>query len=95
MTDLQCPATVVLLADLAPPPLWLGRVRVAAEFEIQGIAAVIALVEDSADLFRGETFVVRAPSADLSAALRQWSIPAALPAVVEVDFSGWRVVPER
>ncbi|MBP3043455.1 hypothetical protein KKR91_10600 [Arthrobacter jiangjiafuii] len=30
MTDLQCPATVVLLANGAPPPPWLARLPVAA-----------------------------------------------------------------
>ena len=91
MTDLQCPATAVLLAAGSTAPSWLGRFRVAEEFEAHGPAALIALVEDSADLFRGETFVVRAPSEDLSEALRQMSIVAAPPAVVEVDSSGWRL----
>lgn len=95
MTDLQCPATVVLLANQAPVPAWLGRLRVAGEYEIQGHAALLALVADAADLFRGETFVVSAPSADGQQALRQQGLPTVLPAVVEVDSSGWRLVPDR
>ena len=93
MTDLQCPATAVLLEDQLPPPQWLGRLPVAGSFTASESDTVDALIEDSADLFRGETFVVRAPSVDLLRALRRHGLPAALPALLEVDSGGWRRVP--
>jgi hypothetical protein len=93
MSDLQCPATAVLLDDQVPPPPWLARLPVAASFQAREPGEVAALVNDSADLFRGETFVVRAPSADVLEVLRRRGLTGSVPAVVEVDSSGWKRVP--
>ncbi|MUN64896.1 hypothetical protein GMA12_17410 [Kocuria sediminis] len=93
MTDLQCPATAVLLDDAAPPPPWTARLRVAERFTARGAAELTALVEDSADLFRGETFVVAAPAGDIEEALRRRGVGGRAPVVVEVDSAGWRSRP--
>ena len=93
MTDLQCPATAVLLDAAAPPPPWTARLRVAARFTARGAGELTSLVEDSADLFRGETFVVAAPAGDIEAALRRRGVGGRAPVVVEVDSAGWRPVP--
>jgi hypothetical protein len=93
MTDLQCPATAVLLDDTAPSPRWTARLRVAERFTARGAAELVSLVEDSADLFRGETFVVAAPASDIEAALRRQGVDGRAPVVVEVDSAGWRSVP--
>ena len=92
MTDLQCPATAVLLDDAVPPPPWTARLRVAERFTARGAEELVSLVEDSADLFRGETFVVAAPAGDIEAALRRQSVRGRAPVVVEVDSAGWRSV---
>ncbi|PLC11082.1 hypothetical protein AUQ48_00960 [Kocuria flava] len=91
--DLQCPAVAVLLDDDGPAPPWLERLRVAERFTAREAGQVSALVEDGADLFRGETFVVAAPAAEIAAALRRRGMAGAAPVVVEVDSSGWRRVP--
>ncbi|MEX5296420.1 hypothetical protein QYM41_14175 [Kocuria sp. CPCC 205268] len=93
MTDLQCPATAVLLDDTAPAPPWTARLRVAGRFAARGPEELTSLVQDSADLFRGETFVVAAPAGDIEAALRHQGLGGRAPAVVAVDSSGWRSVP--
>lgn len=93
MTDLQCPATAVLLDDGAPDPPWLDRLRVAGRFTGSGPGELVRLVEDTADLFRGETFVVAAPAADVVSALRRRGVGGGVPVVVEVDSAGWRRVP--
>ena len=93
MTDLQCPATAVLLDDAAPPPPWTARLRVAERFTARDEAELTALVEDSADLFRGETFVVTAPAGEIEEALRRRGVGGRAPAVVEVDSAGWRPRP--
>lgn len=93
MTDLQCPATAVLLDDTVPPPPWTARLRVAERFTVRGAEELASLVEDSADLFRGETFVVAAPAGDVEEALRLRGVGGRAPVVVEVDSSGWRPVP--
>lgn len=93
MTDLQCPATAVLLDDGAPDPPWLDRLRVAERFTGSGPGGLVRLVEDTADLFRGETFVVAAPAADVASALRRRGVGGGVPVVVEVDSAGWRRVP--
>ncbi len=93
MTDLQCPATAVLLGAGAPDPPWLERLRVAERFTGSGPGELLRLVEDTADLFRGETFVVAAPAADVVSALRRRGVGGGVPVVVEVDSAGWRRVP--
>lgn len=92
MTDLQCPATAVLLAHGTPPPLWLARLPVAGRFAAEGGSAVLTLVTDTADLYRGETFTVSAPAADIAEALRRQGIVGHPPAVVAVDSSGWTLL---
>ncbi|WP_341394911.1 hypothetical protein [Arthrobacter sp. G119Y2] len=94
MTDLQCPAGAVLLGCGAPPPPWLARLRVAERFEATGWANVLSLVDETADLFRGETFVVAAPPADVVEALRRRGVAGRPPVLVEVDSGGWRLVTE-
>lgn len=93
MADLQCPATAVLLDAAAAPPAWLSRLRVAGRFDAGGRVAVVALVEETADLYRGETFVVTAPGADVEDALRIRGVDAGVPVILEVDSAGWRPVP--
>ncbi|MER1996021.1 MAG: hypothetical protein ABTA24_05925 [Arthrobacter sp.] len=92
MTDLQCPATVVLIEGDAAAPTWLSRV--AAEFVVDGGAVDLGrLIEESTDLFRGEIFVVRAALSEIREVLRKRGIPADPPVAVEVDSSGWRLSP--
>ncbi|MHC5559563.1 hypothetical protein [Kocuria sp.] len=93
MSDLQCPATAVLLDDAAASPAWLARLPVAERLTARGAREVVRLVEDTADLFRGETFVVAAPAEDVAAALRERGVGGRAPVVVEVDSAGWRRVP--
>ncbi|GGG63628.1 hypothetical protein GCM10011374_28850 [Kocuria dechangensis] len=93
MSDLQCPATAVLLDDAVPPPAWLARLPVAERLGAHGAEELVRLVEDTADLFRGETFVVAAPAGDVAQALRERGLGGRAPAVVEVDSAGWRRVP--
>ncbi|MBD8043481.1 hypothetical protein H9638_06615 [Arthrobacter sp. Sa2BUA2] len=93
MTDLQCPATAVLLEDQVLPPPWLKRLPVAASFEAPVPGTADALVEESADLFRGETFVIRAPLAELVEILQRRGLAGTIPALLEVDSEGWRRIP--
>lgn len=93
MTDLQCPATAILLAAGAEPPSWLERRRVAARFDLTDPCDVSAAVEETADRFRGETFVVAAPSGAITLALRRWGLPGGPPLLVDVDSDGWRLAP--
>lgn len=91
--DLQCPATAVLVDDAGIPPSWLARLPIAGRFGCRGHEALVALVNATADLFRGETFVVAAPSPDIEEALRSQGVAAVVPLVIEVDSEGWRRVP--
>ncbi|OUM39486.1 hypothetical protein [Arthrobacter sedimenti] len=93
MADLQCPATAILLDAAAAPPPWLARLQVAGRFEARGSDAVVALVEETADLCRGEVFVVAAPPADIDQALRTQGIAGTAPIVIDIDSDGWRAVP--
>ena len=93
MSDLQCPAVAVLLDDDDAAPAWISRLRVAERFTTSGAGELVELVEDTADLFRGETFVVTAPSAAIATALRARGVGGRAPAVVEVDSDGWRRIP--
>ncbi|MHA7284744.1 hypothetical protein ACX80I_00515 [Arthrobacter sp. MDT3-44] len=93
MADLQCPATAILLDAAAAPPPWLVRLQVAGRFEARGPGAIVALVEETADLYRGEAFVVTAPPADIARALRTQGIAGTAPIMVEIDSGGWRTVP--
>lgn len=93
MADLQCPATAVLLDAAAGPPTWLSRLRIAGRFDACGREAVVALVDETADLYRGEAFVVAASAEDLEAALRMRGVDAVAPSIIEVDSAGWHPVP--
>ncbi|WP_104179787.1 hypothetical protein [Arthrobacter sp. B0490] len=99
MTDLQCPATAVLLAADAGRPDWLARLRVAAWFDLgdgQDAPDLAGFLEETADRFRGETFVVTAPAEAVGQAVRRAvghrAAPGAAPVVVEIDSDGWRFV---
>ena len=94
MSDLQCPAVAALLDDDAAAPAWISRLRVAEWFTAHGADELVELVEDTADLFRGEVFVVTAPAGAIVAALRERAVGGRAPVVVEVDSGGWRRVPE-
>lgn len=93
MSDLQCPATAVLVDGAAPPPPWLVRLPVAQRFTADGADELLRVVEDTADLFRGETFVVAAPAEDVVRVLRDRGVGGQAPVVVEIDSGGWRRVP--
>lgn len=85
----------MLLEEDAAAPVWLGRLPVAARFEACGARALVHLVEETADRYRGETFVVAAPWADILEALGARGISAAPPLAVEIDSAGWRPGPGR
>lgn len=93
MTDLQCPATAILLETDAEPPVWLSRRRVAARFDLTDPCDVATVVEEAADLFRGETFVLAAPAEALARALLQQGLSGGPPLLVDVDSDGWRLPP--
>ncbi|WP_434994166.1 hypothetical protein [Arthrobacter sp. Ld5] len=93
MTDLQCPATAILLATGAEPPSWLERRRVAARVQLVDPCDVSSTVEETADCFRGETFVVEAPAEAIVLALRRRRLPGGPPLLVDVDSDGWRLTP--
>ncbi|WP_247826219.1 hypothetical protein [Arthrobacter antioxidans] len=93
MTDLQCPATAILLDAGAEPPPWLGRHRLAARFDLADPCDVAAVVEETADRFRGETFAIAAPADAIALALRRRGLPGGPPLLVDVDSDGWRLAP--
>ena len=87
MTDLQCPATVILAAPDMTLPAAVAEVFTP---EVKGGAALRAEVDALSDLHRGETIAVLAPAATLAAALGLAAPPDA-PVVVDIDSSGWTV----
>lgn len=89
MADLQCPATAVLLDEAEAAPTWLNELRVAGRFEVRGSRALVSLVDETADLYRGETFVVAAPSRAIEEALNSRGISAPAPLIIEIDSDGW------
>ncbi|MHA7238641.1 hypothetical protein [Arthrobacter sp. TMS1-12-1] len=93
MTDLQCPATAILLAAGAEPPAWLARHRIAATVDLTDPCDVTAVVDETADGFRGETFAVTAPLEAIALALRGWGLRGGPPLVVVIDSEGWRPAP--
>lgn len=93
MTDLQCPATAILLDAGTEPPPWLGRHRIAARFDLADPCDVSAVVEETADRFRGETFLVAAPAGAIALALRRWGLQGRAPLLVDVDSAGCRLAP--
>lgn len=93
MTDLQCPATAVLLDGAAELPAWLTRLRIAGRFDAADREDIVTVVDATADLYRGETFVVTAAARDIEGALIARGLPPGVPAVIEVDSTGWRRTP--
>ena len=121
MSDLQCPATVVFVADAAAASaLPHSRFRVARVISprgeeskgaagagestgvrgLDGAGDLIRAVEDLADQYRGECVAVVAPRELVDQALSRVpgaGPPATSPDVpwlaVEVDSTGWRVLP--
>jgi hypothetical protein len=91
VTDLQCAATAVLLAAGAGRPAWLARLPVAAWFDLPDGRDAAGFLEETADRFRGETFVLMASAETLTRALRVRGIQGAAPVVVEIDASGWHL----
>lgn len=91
MSDLQCPATAVLVETGATEETSTDRRRIAARFELRTGEDVAAFVGATADEFRGEAFVVAAPGPSLVRALRLHRIREDPPLAIEVDADGWRV----
>jgi len=71
-------------------PTWLGQLRIAGRFE--AAEDFEEQIDDTADLYRGETFVVLAPADHLSRALRERGLPGVVPSIIEIDSGGWRTV---
>lgn len=92
MSDLQCPATAVLLEAGAELPAWVERLPIAAWFEAQDPASLAALIEETADRFRGETFAVTAPGDAVARTLHARGVRQSAPAVVEIDATGWSTI---
>ncbi|MDQ0734954.1 hypothetical protein [Arthrobacter agilis] len=97
MTDLQCVATAVLLDAAAAPPAWLTRLPVAAWFDLQDTQDLTDLLEETADRFRGETFVVTASADAVTRALHRQAVEGTAPVVLEIDSEGWHLaaIPDR
>lgn len=103
MSDLQCPATVIFVADAATADsLPTSRFRVAHVLSPNVCTPVdlVGAVESTADEYRGECVVVVAPrplvNEALAEASTQGSTPPATAApwvAVEVDSSGWKLLP--
>lgn len=100
MSDLQCPATVVLVA-----PGVLARVGAAAIAAGENLAGTFDVnvadgatlrqrVDELADLYRGETIVVVAPADAIRTALGAGGA-VDQPVAVAVDSTGWRVLGSR
>lgn len=97
MSDLQCPATVVLvaadvLARVGAAAIVVGQ-HLAGTFDVDVAdgAALRRRVDELADLYRGETILVVAPLDAICTAL---AVSGALdqPVTVAVDSDGWRVL---
>lgn len=91
MSDLQCPATAVLVETGAADDAATDRRRIAARFELRADEDVAAFVGTTADEFRGEAFVVAAPAPSLVRALRLHRIRDDPPVAIDVDADGWRI----
>lgn len=100
MTDLQCPAVLLLGED--PRAVLEGRalgpVGPGAEIvclpqdddPLRRAAAEDALVDELVDTRRGESVVLEAEPARLRELLRRRGCPPELPARIEADSDGWR-----
>ena len=93
VSDLQCPATVVLMERGMPDPDWLSRYRTAGRFDAAGGTDLRSTLDGIADEYRGETVVVSAARADLVELLGRLGLAARLPAVLDIDADGWRPAP--
>ena len=93
MSDLQCPATVVLVERGSTDPSWLSRFRIAGRFDADGSTDLQSTLEGIADEYRGETVVASAARADLVELLGRLGLAVRLPAVLDIDADGWRPAP--
>lgn len=103
MSDLQCPATIVFIADAAAADtLPSSRFRVARVLSpcVRTPVELVGTVEDAADEYRGECVALVAPRELVDQALSEdsgsdpHSVPLNAPwLAVEVDSAGWRVLP--
>lgn len=94
MTDLQCPAVLILTED---PEAALSGTDVgpgAEQLRLPGATTADddALLTEAADLHRGETLVVTGPAPQLRLLLGRHSCAQTLPARVEAGAEGWRRV---
>ena len=87
MSDLQCPATVILATPGMTLPAAVAEVFTP---DASDGAALRAEVDALSDLHRGETIAVRAPPAAIAAALGLAEAPDE-PVAVEVDSAGWTI----
>jgi hypothetical protein len=88
VSDLQCPATVILATPGMALPATVAEVFTP---EVAGGAALCAEVDALSDLHRGETIAVLAPAAAIAAALGL-AEPPDQPVTVDIDSSGWALL---
>lgn len=104
MSDLQCPATIVFVADAAAADsLPTSRFRVAQVMSpyVRTPVDLVGAVEQAADEYRGECVAVVAPRSLVNEALDEASADgsSAIPSpdapwvTVEVDATGWKLLP--
>ncbi len=104
MTDLQCPATIVFVADAAAADsLPSSRFRVAQVISpyVRTPVDLVGTVENVADEYRGECVAVVAPRSLVNESLAEASVegsPASLSpdapwVAVDVDSTGWKLLP--
>ncbi|MBD2766066.1 hypothetical protein IEE91_12870 [Kocuria sp. cx-455] len=103
MGDLQCPATVIFVADAATAdslPTLRFRVAQVLSPDVCTPVDLVGAVKSIVDEYRGECVAVVAPRPLVSKALAEasahGSTPPAIAApwvAVEVDSSGWKLLP--
>ncbi|WP_016997900.1 hypothetical protein [Kocuria atrinae] len=104
MTDLQCPATIVFVADAAAADtLPTSRFRVAQVMSpyVRTPVDLVGAVEKAADEYRGECVAVVAPRSLVDEALIEASADGSsvTPSpddpwvAVDVDSAGWKLLP--
>lgn len=103
MGDLQCPATMIFVADAATADsLPTSHFRVAQVLfpDVRTPGDLVGAVESTADEYRGECVAVVAPRALVKEALTETSAHGSTPpatdapwVAVEVDSSGWKLLP--
>ncbi len=87
MSDLQCPARLVLVPALSEPAPEVDA-RLTPESE------PLSQLEDLADLHRGETLVVAVPPEAVESLPQALRPGAGKPVHVELDADGWRLYVE-